>query len=97
MGQISYHLPMKAAPHTRGDRTDPRPAVRGRTIKAQWQNDRPPSVSHRAHMKAHRSGAKAFHGKIQVKTRAHSMPLYRQTSTSCSSRTQPPSLQYWEE
>ena len=40
---------------------------RGRIVQAQWQNDRPPLVSYKAHMKAHRSGAKVYHGKRQEK------------------------------
>ena len=33
----------------------------------QWQKDRAPLVSYKAHMKAHRSGEEAYHGKKQGK------------------------------
>ena len=36
-------------------------------MEAQRQNDRPPLVSYKAHMKAHGSGEEVFHGKRKEK------------------------------
>jgi len=62
-------------------------AGRGRTIEAQWQNDRPLKVSHRAFKEALRRGSWNYHGKRQG-GRERTAPICRLTSVSYSaSRT----------